>query len=165
MRILFLALLLVLLPGLAQAQRCPDQLPPLVVAKRDAIVTAAKARDWPALRGLMGPGYFMSANPNHDDPIAYWQQLTREGTDVPAALVAIFSMRCGITVESNASIYPIASAMGWRHLKKRERKALQKFYGDRLDAQFVGGRDNGHYIGWRGVIEKDGRWSAFLQGN
>ena len=160
-----LVLALLLLPGIAMAQRCPDQLPAPVTAKRDAIVAAAKARDWTALKGLMGPGYFMSANPNHDDPIAHWQLLTKDGTDVPAALAAIFSMRCGITVESNASIFPIASAMGWRYLKKREKKALQKFYGDRLETQFVGGRDNGHYIGWRGVIEKDGRWSAFLMGN
>jgi hypothetical protein len=159
-----LFLLLLLAPAIAQAQRCPDKLPEAVEAKRAAIVAAAKARDWNALGGLVDKTAFMAANPNRPNPIAYWQQLTREGNDVPTALAEIFDMRCGLTVEAGAHIFPLASAMNWKEMKSKERKKLKRFYGPQLAAQFPNGRESGPYIGWRGVIEKDGRWTAFLTG-
>jgi hypothetical protein len=159
-----LFLLLLLAPAIAQAQRCPDQLPAPVEAKRAAIVAAAKARDWTALERLIDKTHFIAANPSRPNPIAYWQQLTREGNDVPKALAEIFDMRCGIGVEAGAHIFPIASAMNWKDLKSKERKRLKRFYGSQLEAQFPNGRESGRYIGWRGAIEKDGRWTAFLTG-
>ena len=51
-----LAACLGLAPALAQEiARCPDNLPPLVAQKRDAILAGARARDYNALQKLI-PG-------------------------------------------------------------------------------------------------------------
>ena len=72
----------------AQVQRCPDKLPPAVAEKRDAIVQAAQAKDWAALKRLSASDDFVYSFGDSGDPIGYWQDSLKQGTDVPQAMVA-----------------------------------------------------------------------------
>lgn len=150
----------------AQAQRCPDQLPAAAEAKRAAIVAAARARDLPALAKLAGPGDFTySFAGDEGSPLPYWRQAMKEGIDVPRFMAAIFSMRCGVMVESGAFIFPLSSAMDWKNLRPAEKAEMEALYGRDIDQWFLEGRDKGYYVGWRGVIEKNGAWSSFVSGD
>lgn len=157
------AMLAIALP--AAAQRCPTPLPPVIEAKRAAIVTAAKAKDWPALQRLIGPGEFTHSFGDEGDPIAYWKDSLRQGIDVPYYMVAIFSMRCGVMVESGAFIFPVSAAIDWKNLTPAEKAEMEKLYGRDIDQWFLEGREKGYYVGWRGVIEKNGAWSSFVAGD
>ena len=166
--ILAWGMVLTLLPGVALAQavkRCPAQLPAPVAAKRDAIVTAAKAKDWPALQKLIGPGEFVFSFGGDSDAIAYWQDLVKQGTDIPRYLVSIFAMGCVVTADTGAYLFPAAGEIEWKNLTAAEKQAMLTLYGKEIDEWYVEGRAKGYYIGWRGVIEKSGAWSAFVAGD
>ena len=169
MRTVLLALSLLLLADAAWAQtvqRCPAQLPAPVAAKRDAIIAAAKARDLPALKRLIRPGEFtFSFGDDGADPTAYWRDSIKQGIDVPHYMAAIFAMRCGVMVDSGVFLFPISAAMDWKHLTPAEKKEMEALYGKDIDQWFVEGRDKGYSVGWRGVIEKNGAWSAFVAGD
>jgi hypothetical protein len=150
----------------AQAQRCPQPLPAPVAAKRDAIIAAAKARDFAALKRLIGPGEFtFSFGDDAGDPTAYWQDSIKQGIDVPHYIAAIFAMRCGVMVESGAFIFPISATMDWKDLTPAEKKEMEALYGKDIDQWFLEGRVKGYYVGWRGVIEKNGAWTSFVAGD
>ncbi len=154
------------LPAQAQpVKRCPAQLPAPVAAKRDAIVIAAKAKDWPALRKLTGPGEFVFSFGGDTDAIAYWQDLAKQGTDIPRYLASIFAMGCVVVPETGAYLFPVAGEIEWKNLTAAEKQAMEALYGKEIDEWYVEGRAKGYYIGWRGVIEKTGAWSAFVAGD
>jgi hypothetical protein len=161
-----LFLLLWMVPTTAVAQRCPDKLPPVVEAKRQAIIAAAKARDLPALAKLVDSGPFTySFGDEQGDPLPYWQQSLKERIDIPHYIAAIFAMRCGVMVESGAFLFPVSSAMDWKDLTAAEKKEMEALYGREIDQWFLEGREKGYYVGWRGVIEKNGAWTSFVAGD
>lgn len=166
-----LMLLIGVLVGIAlpaqaqQVKRCPAQLPAPVEAKRDAIVAAAKAKDWPALRKLTGPGEFVFSFGGDADPIIYWQDLAKQGTDISRTMASIFAMGCVVVPETGAYLFPVAGEIEWKNLTAAEKQAMEALYGKEIDEWYVEGRARGYYIGWRGVIEKSGAWSAFVAGD
>lgn len=154
------------LPAQAQqVKRCPAQLPAPVAAKRDAIVAAAKAKDWPALQKQIGPGEFVFSFGGDADAIAYWQDLVKQGTDIPRYLASIFAMGCVVVADTGAYLFPVAGEIEWKNLTAPEKKAMEALYGKEIDEWYVEGRAKGYYVGWRGVIEKTGAWSAFVAGD
>jgi len=170
MRAILLAAMLVLIAQGAQAQnvqRCPAQLPAPVAAKRDAIVAAAKARDWTALKALIGPGEFTYSFGDEGDAIGFWQDSLKQGVDVPKMMVAIFAMPCMISLEDDRREYwwPSAAEYPWKDLNAAEKKALQDLYGAKIDEWWLEGRDKGYYVGWRGSIDAKGGWGAFVAGD
>ncbi len=167
-RLLLAAATILMLTGTASAQeirRCPAQLPAPVAGKRDAIIAAAQARDWTALQQLAGPGEFTYSFGEEGDAVAYWRQSVQEGIDIPRLLARVFAMGCAVAADTGSYFFPAAAEIEWRKLTAPERKALQDLYGARLDDWYMEGRENGYYVGWRGVIEKDGAWSAFVAGD
>lgn len=166
LRLSLWAVLLMLVALPASAQRCPEKLPAAVEAKRQAIIAAAKVRDLPALAKLTGPGEFtFSFGDDPGDPLAYWQQSAKEKIDIAHYIAAIFAMGCAVMVESGGYIFPISSAMDWKNLTAAEKKEMEALYGRDIDQWFVEGRDKGYYVGWRGVIEKNGAWTSFVAGD
>ena len=155
------------LPAQAQVSRCPEKLPAAVEARRAAIVAAATARDWAVLKRLIGPGEFVYSFGDAGDPIGYWQDSLRQGTDIPRAMAAIFAMPCIVYAERGRREYwwPAAAEIEWQALNAREKAAMQGFYGKSIDEWYVEGRARGYYVGWRGSITPDGAWTSFVAGD
>lgn len=151
----------------AQVQRCPEILPPAVAAKRDAIVQAATAKDWAALKRLTAPDDFVYSFGDAGDPIGYWQDSLKQGTDVAQAMAAIFAMPCVVYSEAGRREYlwPSAAELDWKALNAKERAALQAFYGASIDEWYIEGRAKGYYVGWRGSITQEGAWTSFVAGD
>ncbi|MGE0661133.1 MAG: hypothetical protein AB7F36_15445 [Reyranellaceae bacterium] len=151
----------------AQVQRCPDKLPPAVAAKRDAIVQAATAKDWAALKRLTAPDDFVYSFGDAGDPIGYWQDSLKQGTDVAQAMAAIFAMPCVVYSEAGRREYlwPSAAELDWKALNAREKAVLQAFYGASIDEWYIEGRAKGYYVGWRGSITQEGAWTSFVAGD
>ena len=156
------------LPAQAQVQRCPDKLPAAVEARRAAIVKAATSRDWAALERLIGPGEFVYSFGDAGDPIGYWRDSVKQGTDIPRYLAAIFSMPCALSLEEDRPQYwwPAATEFEWKDLTAAEQAALDALYDGKVDEWYIEGRATGYYVGWRGSIEKrNGAWSSFVAGD
>ncbi|MGE0155281.1 MAG: hypothetical protein AB7R90_21890 [Reyranellaceae bacterium] len=151
----------------AQVQRCPDKLPPAVAAKRDAIVQAATAKDWAALKRLTAPDDFVYSFGDAGDPVGYWQDSLKQGTDIAQAMAAIYAMPCVVYSEAGRREYlwPSAAELDWKALNAREKAALQAFYGASIDQWYVEGRAKGYYVGWRGSITQEGAWTSFVAGD
>jgi hypothetical protein len=171
----FSLLLLLALPALAQdeeeqqpAQRCGD-LPPPVAKTHDAIRAAAGARDYAALATLIDSAIFTySFGDEGGDPITFWKGLASDGTDVPATMVALLDMPC-VTFQGDEGgpyyEWPSAAEVPYPELAKEEVAALDKLYAGHLADNYIEDPETGYYVGWRILIDKDGRWTAFVAGD
>lgn len=166
-----LAAALALAAGAAQAQqvtRCPEQLPQAVAEKRAAIVAAAQARDFTALKKLIPAADFTYSFGDGADAIAYWRSAARENIDIPKLMVAVFEMRCTYSKggsEGGFYTWPSASDIEWAKLDAQERTALERLYGRKIDEYWIEGRARGYYVGWRGSIDDQGVWRSFVAGD
>jgi hypothetical protein len=168
-------LLLLALPALAQdeeeqqpAQRCGD-LPPPVAKTHDAIRAAAGARDYAALATLIDSAIFTySFGDEGGDPITFWKGLASDGTDVPATMVALLDMPC-VTFQGDEGgpyyEWPSAAEVPYPELAKEEVAALDELYAGHLADNYIEDPETGYYVGWRILIDKDGRWTAFVAGD
>ncbi len=153
------------LPAAAEdTQRCPAQLPPAVAAKRAAILAAAKARDFDALKKLASTVEFTFTYGDDEDPVAFWKELSKHGVDIPKMLTAILSMNCVVS-DGPSYTWPSAAMIDWKKLQPDEQKALTALYGSKIDENWVEGRNKCYYVGWRVSIEPDGSWSSFVAGD
>jgi hypothetical protein len=163
------------LPEMATAQssddkavRCPATLPAPVAARQRSILAAARAGDYAALRReVTAPGRFQADFDTPRDPAPAWQEARRQGIDIAAAVAAIFAMPCSVIKAEGKTLYNWPSAMDfqWAELTPAERAPLERFYGAKIDQQWLEGRAKGYYVGWRGIIEADGTWVAFVAGD
>lgn len=148
-------------------ERC-GELPAAVAKTRDAIHAAAEKGDLPALGKLTDRERFTySFGEEGGDPVAYWESLKADGTDVATTLVALLDMGCvTFEIEGDTTYYewPAASEVAYEHLTEAEIAALKDLYGD-VEAQYVEGTAVGYYVGWRLLIAKDGRWDSFVAGD
>ncbi len=123
-----------------------NQLPAAVAAKRDAIVSAARAFDYDRL----------------EDPVGYWRRLEEQGEVpilgdyLPVILSGPFAKRNDIYV------WPSAYAKkpsGWT---AADRRWLRKLYSEQ---EIRGFERAGAYLGWRVGIRKGGTWLFFISGD
>jgi hypothetical protein len=168
-------LLLLALPAVAQdeeeqqpAQRCGD-LPPPVAKTHDAIRAAAGAHDYAALATLIDSAIFTySFGDEGGDPVTFWKGLASDGTDVPATMVALLDMPC-VTFQGDEGgpyyEWPSAAEVPYPELAKEEVAALDKLYAGHLADNYIEDPETGYYVGWRLLIDKDGRWTAFVAGD
>ena len=160
-------LLAVALAASAQAEtfeRCPAQLPPAIAAKRAAILAAAKKNDFAALKSLASTVEFTFSFGGGEDPVVYWRDLAKSGTDIGKILTAILGMNC-VVGEGPSYVWPSAALIDWAKLTGEEQKALLALYGKKIDENWLEGRSKGYYVGWRVSIEPDGSWSSFVAGD
>jgi hypothetical protein len=161
---LFLACVVCCSAGAEETQRCPAQLPPAVAAKHSAILAAAKKHDLAALQKLASTVEFTFSYGDSEDPVAYWNELAKSGTDVTRILAAILEMNC-VVGDGPSYVWPSAAMIDWNKLMPDEQKSLLSLYGRKIDENWLEGRSRGYYVGWRVSIEPDGSWSSFVAGD
>jgi hypothetical protein len=137
----------------------PVGLPPAVAETHAALLAAAEAGDYEALRPLIPASGFSYTFglPDEGGPIAYWQQVEQESGDSPIETLARI-LRMPYTLAGGTYIWPFAYDKAQEELTDHEREIL----GDLADD--YSGAGSG-YLGWRAGIEPDGTWRFFIAGD
>lgn len=139
-----------------------DELPPAVVKKRDAIVTAARAFDYDSLETLLDRKTFSYSFGESGNPVGYWRRLEEEG-QVPI-LGDYLPVILGAPSAKRGDVYVWPSAFGkspstWT---AEDRQWLTNLYTEQEIRAF---ERAGNYLGWRAGIRDDGKWLFFVAGD
>jgi hypothetical protein len=137
----------------------PAGLPPPVAETHAALLEAAEAGDYEALRPLLPASGFSYTfgGEVQGGPIAFWQQLETQTGERPIEILArIFRMP--YTLSGGRYIWPFAFDKQQEELTAQERELL----GDLANS--YSGAGSG-YLGWRAGIEPDGTWRFFIAGD
>jgi hypothetical protein len=136
-------------------------LPPAVEETRAAVLEAAEAGDYEALRVLIPRSGFeyTFGGPVAGGPIAYWKELERSGSSPLEDLAAI--LRMPYVLSRGYYVWPWAYTVeGASDLSEHERDLLAPL--GELDTLLVPGTG---YLGWRTGIAPDGTWTFFVAGD
>lgn len=125
-------------------------------ATRDAVIAAARAEDWDALRGLMAEG-FSSGFGGQEDHIAYYQ--ANEGS--LATLVAAMELPAGRDASGNI-VWPFAHARDLRSLSSAEIESLAPLASAEQIEQWA--EAGSGWLGPRAGITPDGAWIFYILG-
>ena len=137
-------------------------LPPAVAETRDAIISAAHARDYAALEALLDPATFSYSFGESGDPIGYWRGLEDEG-EVPILgdiLPTVLSMHVAKT--DDVYVWPAAHAKDPSAWTEDDLADLRLLYSDDDIRSF---EEIGGYLGYRVGIREDGTWLYFIAGD
>jgi hypothetical protein len=137
-------------------------LPDAVIAKRDAIVAAAHARDYGALEALLDPATFSYSFGEEGDPIGYWRELEDVGEvpilgDYLPGFLAMPFAKLG-----DIYVWPSVHAKLPKTWIPQDTDPLASFYTQEELESF---RQLGSYLGWRVGIREDGTWLYFVSGD
>jgi hypothetical protein len=138
------------------------ELPAAVAQTREAILTAARARDYEGLEALLDPATFSYSFGESGDPVGYWQELESEGhvpifgDIIPLVLSTAFEELDGIYV------WPGAAAKEPSDWTEEDVDSMRVFFTDEEIESF---REFGGYLGWRIGIREDGTWLYFVSGD
>jgi hypothetical protein len=135
-------------------------LPAPVARTHAAVLAAAEAGDYEALRPLLGAGFrYTFGGPVAGGPIAHWQNLEDAGARPLEALAAV--LRLPYTLSRGLYVWPFAYDLSQAdEVTAHERALLEPLGG--ADRVFVPGTG---YLGWRAGIEPDGDWVFFVAGD
>ena len=135
-------------------------LPAPVARTQAAVLAAAEAGDYAALRPLLGDGFrYTFGGPVAGGPIGYWQKLDDAGARPLEALAAV--LKLPYTLSRGLYVWPFAYDLSRAdELTAHERALLEQLGG--ADRVFVPGTG---YLGWRAAIEPDGDWVFFVAGD
>jgi len=135
----------------------PTGLPPAVAETHAALLEAAEAGDYEALRPLVPAQFsYTFGAPDEGGPIAYWQEVEEGGGESPVAMLARI-LRMPYTLSRGTYVWPFAYDLQAQELTAHERRLL----GDLAD-DFGAGSG---YLGWRTGIAPDGTWRFFIAGD
>jgi hypothetical protein len=129
---------------------------------RDAILDAAQAFDWEALRALIPEEGFTFSFGDDTDPIAYWQRLEDRahvpviGDILPMVLGTIPARQQGIY------IWPAPAAEDPADWDEHDLEVLRQIH---VEEDIRAFQEMGLYTGWRAGIEADGTWVFFVSGD
>jgi hypothetical protein len=138
------------------------ELPQAVVMTRQAILDAAQAQDWDALRELIPDRGFTFSFGGERDPIRYWQMLESEG-HVPVVgdiLPSVLGTEPGRS--RGVYIWPAQAAEDPADWDEEDLEALRQIHADEDIRSF---QEIGLYVGWRVGIDRDGTWVFFVAGD
>jgi hypothetical protein len=139
------------------------ELPAAVAETRDAILAAARARDYDGLEALLDPATFSYSFGEDGDPIGYWRNLEKEG-HVPV-LGDILPIVLGTPFAKQDDIYvwPSAAAKEAPDWTEDDLESMRALY---TDEEIESMRETlGGYLGWRVGIREDGTWLYFVAGD
>jgi hypothetical protein len=143
-------------------QAAPPEVPEAVADTRQAILDAAQARDWGALRALIPRRGFTFSFGGERDPIAYWRKL--ESVDhVPVLgdiLPVVLSTEPGRF--RGAYIWPAQAAQDPTEWDEQDLDVLRQIH-NKEDIRLF--QEIGLYTGWRVEIAADGTWLSFVAGD
>jgi hypothetical protein len=146
-------------------RRC-DELPAPVAAKRDAIREVAARGDLDALAALANPDNSFGFGDVEDIGKA-WAGWKQQGTDMAALATALLALDCSVYRTEDAIYYswPAAVDLPVNELSQPEKDKIAAINGGDFAAAYLEDPETGYYVGWRIVIEGDGRWTAFVAGD
>ena len=137
-------------------------LPDAVEKTRAALLAAAEAGDYEALRPLIPQTGFeyTFGSPVDGGPIVYWQELERETDEEPLEKLAQV-LNMPYTLSRGIYFWPFAyDVANVADLTAHEREQLAPL--GPLESVFVEGTG---YLGWRAGIQPDGTWVFFVAGD
>jgi len=137
----------------------PVGLPPEVAETHAALLEAAEAGDYEALRPLLPASGFSYTfgGEVQGGPIAYWERVETQTGERPIEILAPI-LRLPYTLYGGRYIWPFAFDKQQEELTAHERELL----GDLANS--YSGAGSG-YLGWRAGIEPDGTWRFFIAGD
>jgi hypothetical protein len=145
----------------------PDQLPGPAADMRDAILSAARARDLVELKSVLELNEMRPelADSPVSDPIAFWKSTSRDGNGLEflAALVQLLEgpaavVPFGKDVENNRIfVWPSFADKRLDALGAEEAAALERLVPAEAAAAM---KSEGRYRGWRLAIGADGTWHS-----
>lgn len=139
-----------------------NQLPAAVAAKRQAIVSAARAIDFDRLEMLLDPAHFSYSFGESGDPVGYWRRLEDEG-EVPILGDYLPLILSGpFAKQGNIYVWPRAYDKKPSEWTAGDRRWLGNLYSEQ---EIRGFEKAGAYLGWRVGIRKDGTWLFFVAGD
>jgi hypothetical protein len=136
--------------------------PPPVAQTREAILDAATARDFDALRALIPDEGFTFSYGGETDPIRYWKRLESEG-HVPVIgdiLPSVLGTEPGF--EGGIFVWPAQAIENPAQWDEADVEALTAIYAEEDIRQF---QEIGLYTGWRVGIDRDGTWVFYVAGD
>lgn len=149
------------LPASAQEGQCCGALPEAVSAKRDAIAAAAARDDLVAMAALANPEDAFGFG-DVEDIAQAWTGWKQQGTDMAAIARALLTLECSVYRLEGKGYYSWPAAVD---LLASDLAKIAELNGGDFDAQYIEGPETGYYVGWRIIIEEDGRWTAFVAGD
>jgi hypothetical protein len=136
--------------------------PPPVAATREAILAAARARDFEALRGLIPDEGFTFSFGGETDPIRYWKRLeSRDHVPVIGDILpAVLETDPGF--ERGAFVWPAQATEDPARWDPADIEALAGIHAEEDVRAF---QEAGLYYGWRLGIDQNGTWVFFVAGD
>jgi hypothetical protein len=152
------------LAGQAEASASEPELaiPPPVAQTREAILDAATARDFEALRALIPEEGFTFSFGGETDPIRYWKRLESEGHQpvIGDILPAVLGTEPGF--DRGVFVWPAQALEEPAKWDEADIEALAAIHAEEDIRAF---QDAGLYYGWRVGIDRDGTWIFFVAGD
>ena len=136
--------------------------PPPVAATREAILAAARARDFDALRGLIPDEGFTFSFGGETDPIRYWKRLeSRDHVPVIGDILpAVLETDPGF--ERGVFVWPTQATEDPARWDPADIEALAGIHAEEDVRAF---QEAGLYYGWRLGIDRNGTWVFFVAGD
>lgn len=133
-----------------------------MVRTQQAILDAAQALDWDALRALIPEEGFTFSFGGERDPISYWQELESRGHvpvigDILPMVLSTEPARLRGTY-----IWPAPAAEDPADWDEHDLDVLRQIHPEEDIRLF---REMGLYTGWRVGIDRDGTWVFFVAGD
>ncbi len=138
------------------------ELPLSVADTRDAILEAAHARDYAALRVLLDPAFFSYSFGDKGDPIAYWKKLEDDGEVPILGDILPVVLSWPFARQGDTYVWPSAQGKAPSAWTEIDRAALSHLY---TDEDIAGFEKAGAYLGYRVGIRDDGTWMFFVEGD
>ena len=137
-------------------------IPGRVMETQDAILAAARARDFQALRALIPDEGFTFSFGGETDPIRYWKRLESKG-HVPV-IGDILPMVLGSIpgFDRGVFVWPAQATEDPADWDDGDIKALTRIHAEEDVLSF---QEAGVYLGWRVGIDRDGTWVFFVAGD
>ena len=147
--------------GSAQAE-LPAKLPPPVAETRQAILDAARAFDWEALRALIPEEGFTFSFGGDTDPIAYWKRLESEGHGPVIGDILPMVLGTVPARQQGTYVWPAPAAEDPADWDEADLEVLRQIHAEEDIRLF---QEVGLYTGWRAGIDRDGTWVFFVSGD
>ena len=137
-------------------------IPARVAETREAILAAAQARDFEAIRALIPNEGFTFTFGGDTDPIRYWKRLESEG-HVPVIgdiLPGVLGTEPGF--DRGVFVWPAQATEDPTTWDETDIEALTTIHAEEDIRSF---QEAGLYLGWRVGIDRDGTWVFFVAGD
>jgi hypothetical protein len=137
-------------------------IPGPVAGTRDAILDAAQARDFEALRALIPDRGFTFSYGGETDPIRYWKRLESEGHEPVIGDILPMVLNTEPGFDRGVFVWPAQAAEDPQQWDEHDLEVLRQIHAEEDIRLF---REIDLYTGWRIGIDRDGTWVFFVSGD